>query len=506
MDLENVLRSRRYCVRSCLLVYDVLRLIALNSAWWISSRPRPEPPEFLGPTNTTILLSNSTTSTGNTNATLLTAFLAHPTVRSISADIVSGQIIASLIVLGFVAVFLLREWISQNARPGVFDDADAPADGPEQPLPLQVVRPPPQLDDEDDDDALPVEPADLIFAHPPQEPMPRVLPLADNTARHNGRLVADELEHRWKPYRVEESDDTTEEIEDRGTEDETSVPDPSVSGASQSSGLRRRHSWGDGYGSSTSGSPPPNLHPDQSRFVFRVPSPLAASSDFVEGRSTDAGGSPPPYSPEDMPPPSASMAEKMRWLDEVMPPVRPALPNSNLPDSLTSSPTTSAVRSRVHTPSGSPSLVTYRAPEELEAGPSDLSRYHHDKVDQGTQVERDTEMTREEHDRYFRDPTEKELDDETEDEEAAVVGDGRDRARPLPAQWSDEELEEEEEDDGPFVEEPDEDRPEDVEVPPNGPRDQQQPREDVEAMDPEEEINLEDDMDGALEGVCLLCI
>ncbi len=501
MDLENVLRSRGFRVRSCFSISGAPQLTALNSAWWISSRPRPENPEFLGPTNTTLPLNNFTISTEGTNATLFTSFLAHPTVRSVSADIVSGQIIASLIVLGFVAVFLLREWISQNARPGVFDDADAPAGGQEQPLQLQVIRPQPQLDDEDDDDALPVEPADLIFAHPPQEPMPRVLPLADNTARHNGRLAADNLEHRWRPYQVEESDDTTEELEDRATEDETSVPDPSVSGASQSSGLRRRHSWGDGYGSSTSGSPPLNLQPDQSHFVFRAPSPLAASSDFSEGRSTDVRGSPPPYSSEeDMPPPSASMAEQMRWLDEVMPPVRPALPNSNLSDSLTSSPTTSAVRSRVQTPSGSPRLVTYRAPEELEAGPSDLSRYLHDKVDKGVQVERDPDMTREEHDRYFREPVEKELDDETEDEEAAMVGDNREKADP-PPQWSDEELDEEEEDDGPFAEEPDDDRPEEVEVLPNGPRDQQQPREEVEAMDPEEEINLEDDMDGALEGV-----
>ncbi len=41
-----------------------------------------------------------------------------------SADIFTGQIIATLIVLVFIAVFLLREWISQNARPGVFEEGD----------------------------------------------------------------------------------------------------------------------------------------------------------------------------------------------------------------------------------------------------------------------------------------------------------------------------------------------------------------------------------------------
>ena len=48
-----------------------------------------------------------------------------PFIRSLPGDIFTGQIIASLIVLVFLAVFLLREWIQQNARPGVFDDVAA---------------------------------------------------------------------------------------------------------------------------------------------------------------------------------------------------------------------------------------------------------------------------------------------------------------------------------------------------------------------------------------------
>lgn len=38
------------------------------------------------------------------------------------SDIFVGQIIAALVVVLFLAVFLLREWIVQNARPGVFED------------------------------------------------------------------------------------------------------------------------------------------------------------------------------------------------------------------------------------------------------------------------------------------------------------------------------------------------------------------------------------------------
>jgi hypothetical protein len=77
----------------------------------------------------------------------------------LSADIFTGQIIACLIVLCFIAVFLLREWIAQNAPPGMFEDIDEPeeepvfpnADIPQQPQQQQqqqqqpdpVLRPPP---------------------------------------------------------------------------------------------------------------------------------------------------------------------------------------------------------------------------------------------------------------------------------------------------------------------------------------------------------------------------
>ncbi|THH16003.1 hypothetical protein EW146_g4563 [Bondarzewia mesenterica] len=62
----------------------------------------------------------------------LTLIVTHPLLRTISKDIFTGQIIATLIVLAFIAVFLLREWISQNARPGVFEDGDLLAEGEEQ--------------------------------------------------------------------------------------------------------------------------------------------------------------------------------------------------------------------------------------------------------------------------------------------------------------------------------------------------------------------------------------
>jgi len=104
------------------------------SAWWISARPRSSsssPSSFFlyNLTSRSQINSTSTNTTlrrsfNDTEFPTLNALLAHPLLRSVSADIFTGQIIATLIVLVFIAVFLLREWISQNARPGVFEEGD----------------------------------------------------------------------------------------------------------------------------------------------------------------------------------------------------------------------------------------------------------------------------------------------------------------------------------------------------------------------------------------------
>ena len=78
------------------------------------------------------------------------------------SDIFAGQIIASLIVVLFLAIFLLREWILQNARPDVFGDplgenvvaGENPVAEEVDPLhvPAAVPEPEPELED---DAALP---------------------------------------------------------------------------------------------------------------------------------------------------------------------------------------------------------------------------------------------------------------------------------------------------------------------------------------------------------------
>ncbi|KAF8872840.1 hypothetical protein CPB84DRAFT_1818035 [Gymnopilus junonius] len=97
-----------------------------STAWWISKRPRPPYTESPIPFYSRI----SYEATAPPPKGLVAKISTHPLWLALSADIFAGQIIASLIVLTFVAIFLLREWISQNARPGVFEEEEAPPQVP----------------------------------------------------------------------------------------------------------------------------------------------------------------------------------------------------------------------------------------------------------------------------------------------------------------------------------------------------------------------------------------
>ncbi|KAH9479708.1 ERAD-associated E3 ubiquitin-protein ligase doa10 [Psilocybe cubensis] len=113
-----------------------------SAAWWISDRPRPPSTE---PTATFFNRIRYEVPVPPSKS-IYTKVSSHPVWIALSADIFTGQIIASLIVLIFVAVFLLREWISQNARPGVFEEEElpelppVPAPPPPQPQPQQQPR------------------------------------------------------------------------------------------------------------------------------------------------------------------------------------------------------------------------------------------------------------------------------------------------------------------------------------------------------------------------------
>ncbi|EFI27420.1 RING finger membrane protein [Coprinopsis cinerea okayama7 len=112
--------------------------VCKHPAWWISNLPRPSQ------TNSTSLFHKvrlEPLPPPAQNGTFIERVTSHPAWASISADIFTGQIIAALIVLTFISIFLLREWISQNARPGLFDDDELEADDQ-----VPNVAPPPVQD------------------------------------------------------------------------------------------------------------------------------------------------------------------------------------------------------------------------------------------------------------------------------------------------------------------------------------------------------------------------
>jgi hypothetical protein len=49
--------------------------------------------------------------------------------ENMAADIFFGQIVACVVVVTFVCLFFLREWVVQNAHPGVLEDAPQGAEG-----------------------------------------------------------------------------------------------------------------------------------------------------------------------------------------------------------------------------------------------------------------------------------------------------------------------------------------------------------------------------------------
>lgn len=91
-------------------------------------------------------------------------------------------------MLTFVAVFLLREWISQNARPGVFEDDDVlldPQPQPEDPAVANQGR----MDN-------------MNLNNPPPMPIPNLNPDHPNPNQIRGRVIPNEDQRRMEEYRT----------------------------------------------------------------------------------------------------------------------------------------------------------------------------------------------------------------------------------------------------------------------------------------------------------------
>jgi E3 ubiquitin-protein ligase MARCH6 len=595
VDLENVFLNGRVDVR-LLFKEDFCKLTFSyhGSAWWISDRPRPSEGEKQS------ILNNVLSETIMPRPKSFPArLMAHPLWLSLSADIFTGQMIASLIVLTFIAVFLLREWISQNARPGVFEDEEAL---PDEPPAIEPPNPPPVPE-------APVQ-QDQVAAQP-QPQTPNLVPLPQHQLDVTQPVNAPQLEQvgstdidldRWftpptpptqhksrkKKSRARDSDTDDDRME---SEDDTSPQQRGLSKrkmfhrrirVARTTAARRR-SFTPLQKSSTTLAVPEQKA--KFKFTFKAPSaPLTPDESYylpnfnLPSGPSDANDDSPssPFPSVALHPPTVDIPFSLRRWHETTPngsgssvslsyPPRPTLPTAtrSLPSSGSNSP---FLFSPGRTSTDSPSLVTYRPPEELqaEAGPSDPSGhlgqrrdYLNDEVDQdfeasGKESEEEEYTYRSlglEHGRYFRDP-----DDTGSDEEEVEEGPDRlsiqefldkdfeqdvkegedvnDQARRLDGPADDEE-EEEEDDDGIFHEGEDED-----EEPDAGEFDQWDENEAAaDAIRPQaapmdaaagalaragnevgeaapaaapvadnEEGNAEDDMEGAMEGWSYHCV
>lgn len=115
------------------------------SAYWVVGK---EPPIRSPPSLPPINLTDAEPATENVTLVPSSSFehtLSSILPHDLGADIFKGQVITIAVVIVFLTIFLLREWIIQNARPGVFGDDDVPeaAAAPEAPLANANIEPPP---------------------------------------------------------------------------------------------------------------------------------------------------------------------------------------------------------------------------------------------------------------------------------------------------------------------------------------------------------------------------
>ncbi|KAK7687757.1 hypothetical protein QCA50_008976 [Cerrena zonata] len=494
------------------------------TAWWISNRPKPEHLAITEPS------LNATTSSFHEadippispNATLLTTVLLHPAVRSVSADIVTGQIIASVIILGFVAVFLLREWIAQNARPGVFDDAEPPPE-PEVAVPHGDVA---EL--AHDIGPPPVEPV-RVRPRPENLPVPAApRPANPFQADHRRHRIAIPNHPRVDPKVNPTPDEGIPESDDiRKVRRRLESPERRPSPRARSLPRRMPSS---SNGKAPMESQPLDLKPEQQEFTFnfKIPEQKVAPEAPEVHRDDDMFYHTPTRIPVYDEPVEPGGLRQVRIvapdLSGHYPPRRPPMPGISLPPHVLASPSTVDLpRSRINTPLASPGLASYSAPEEIEAGPS-RGYFGPENLD---------EETLQEFERYFaqqRSDVPGLVDAGPAHVPHDVVDvdhdglDSADTSQEIPQHWSDDEFEEEEEEEDhedaiipfgvpPPGEDPDadlngdgrnalrDDRPGEPE---NGRDVNRVPQPDGDGIDPDDmDANIEDDMDGALEAIGL---
>lgn len=392
VDMEILFCYGRKYVCSLRLSSDCVTSNALRSAWWINDRPRPPTPSLFETYYANVTLSDT-----SANKTANVTMVAFPVWRTLSSDIFTGQIIASLIVLTFLGIFLLREWILQNARPGVFEDEEL-LEGANELQPPQVLPVQDQPLQVEEEEAPPADPGalphDVVEKVEDAGPSPDALLILDT----------DDVPSSKRRESSSESSDTMDE-EEMGKVSAREV------------GLKRRHSREDGHipdprlrawaehlernGGRASSS---QLKGKERSLSEPIPSPSkeggdSSKKDFAFTFTMERSPSPPVSTSGDpsafsFASPSAHETLHTEWqsMPRSLPsdltssdvtgpsslPRRPPLPSSSLPTPdkdetfvLISTPSrSSSLPSKVvdlsHQPLPSPPVTTYQAPEDLQ--------------------------------------------------------------------------------------------------------------------------------------------
>ncbi|KAF8074708.1 hypothetical protein FPV67DRAFT_1474663 [Lyophyllum atratum] len=418
-----------------------------STAWWISGRTRPA-----SPPDNPFYYNIHPDSSAPVPKTILGRLTTHPLWAALSADIFTGQIIASLIVLTFVAVFLLREWISQNARPGVFEDEDLmPEDPPFRvEFPAPAVRPVVQQQQNDHimDEALARRQIETLRALDALRARDGVNGHVVGDVRHHGRSPVDRprKKNKGRQRRKDLSDSDLPAINRRRLLPGTPGDDDNVEEdleqvrrkrksfsrrvfTARLAGARRKAGIAAKGGTTPLAEVPPLRVDPKFEFTFKADATNAGSGaeETAEGQSS-ASGSTPIFPAVVLEPPRATIPFSFDPLNSTSPsptpPIedetqrgltrsssssslnqskarRPPLPTSHIPAQGT---TASNPSSPVHTPVEPPSLATYRAPEELEAeaGPSRLPDPVAEDEDEGAEdSESDEEIILQDYAAYF---------------------------------------------------------------------------------------------------------
>ena len=352
----------------------------------------------------------------------------YPVWRSLSSDIFTGQIIASLIVLAFLGIFLLREWILQNARPGVFEDDEVLENDPAPPVqPEQQQLQQPEQEHEPpmiEEDPLPPTPGAL---------QPDTVGRVQSSS--NALLVLDSKEgdltntsSNNQEISEDEEEDITFNNKRRKERLHPRTEDPRLRDLARRREMNEKRAK---KGKERSSSEP---SPDKSsgepvvsdfQFTFSVTRPVSPSDSSSVARSDTSSDDKDKMKAQSIPSSPSSSWSTIEAPGPSSVPRRPTLPSSSHPildelpavsitegEFVVASPRSSSLSSGETHPLPSPQLTTFKAPEDIKSDEDQSTNDEQEATEQAASFSQD------EFEALFR-----EASGESDDDEEAMEDD-----------------------------------------------------------------------------------